>query len=189
MTLASIAGETAPIDPRSRKPVGKNDASVDRFLGDEAMAVSLASTIPMSEVDARIYDAVFLPGGHSTMWDLPESIVLAALPRRVWLEGKVIAAVYHGPVDLPNATDEAGEPPAEGRRVAAFSDSEERVVGLADAVLFLLESRLRELGGHYESVPDFQLFAIADGRLITGQNPASSTLTAKLSLQALGVYA
>ncbi len=96
-------------------------------------------------------------------------------------------AVCHGPAGLVNAKDEAGQSLVEGRRVASFSDSEERAAGLDEAVPFLLETRLRELGGRDESGADFQPFAVTDGRLVTGQNPASSALTAKLVLEALAL--
>ncbi|VFR17558.1 ThiJ/PfpI family protein [plant metagenome] len=145
----------------------------------------MAETVPLSAIDISEYDAVFLPGGHGTMWDLPESAELAAMLGRAWAEGKVVAAVCHGPAGLVNVKDENGAPLVSGRRVTAFSDSEERAAGLDEAVPFLLENRLRELGGRYENVADFQPFAVADGRLVTGQNPASSGLTAKLTLQAL----
>jgi putative intracellular protease/amidase len=184
VTLASIKGGPAPIDPRSVKAKGENEASVDRFLGDEAASRALNETLPVSAVDAARYDAVFLPGGHGTMWDLPESSELAALLSKAWADGKVVA-VCHGPAGLVNAKDGTGLPLVSGRRVTGFSDSEERAVGLDAAVPFLLESRLRELGGRYESVADFKPFALADGRLVTGQNPASSALTAGLTLDAL----
>lgn len=185
VTLASIDGGSAPIDPRSVKPKGENEDSVDRFLGDVAASGALAETLPLSAIDISEYDAVFLPGGHGTMWDLPESAKLATLVGKGWAQGKIVAAVCHGPAGLVNVKDETGAPLVSDRRVTGFSDSEERAAGLDEAVPFLLETRLRELGGRYESVADFQTFAIADGRLVTGQNPASSALTAKLILEAL----
>lgn len=185
-TLASIAGGQAPIDPRSVKPKGENEASVERFIGDDVASAALKETVPISAVDATSYDAVFLPGGHGTMWDLPESAELAALLSRVWAEGNVVAAVCHGPAGLLSAKDDDGKPLVAGRRVTGFSDSEERAAGLDTVVPFLLEARLRELGGRYESTGDFQPFAVVDGRLVTGQNPASSALTAQLTLEALG---
>lgn len=183
--LASIAGGPAPIDPRSLKPRGENETSVERFLADPSASAALAATVPLSEIKAEDHDAVFLPGGHGTMWDLPESDALAALLGTTWEAGKVVAAVCHGPAGLVRVTDETGAPLVGGRRVTAFSDGEERAVGLADRMPFLLEARLRGLGARYERAADFQPFAVADGRLVTGQNPASSALTAKLTLDAL----
>ncbi len=185
VTLASIKGGPAPIDPRSVKARGENEASVDRFLLDETASKALNETLPVCAIDISEYDAVFLPGGHGTMWDLPESAELAMLLGKTWADGKVVAAVCHGPAGLVNVKDENGVPLVSGRRVTCFSDSEERAAGLDEAVPFLLETRLRQLGGRYESITDFQPFAIADGRLVTGQNPASSALTAMLTLEAL----
>lgn len=187
VTLASIKGGPAPIDPRSVKARGENEDSVDRFLSDGKASGALEVTTPVEDVDISTYDAVFLPGGHGTMWDLPQSAALAALLDKGWAQGKVIAAVCHGPAGLVNVNDETGAPLVRGRRVTGFTDGEERAVGLAEAVPFLLENRLRALGGRYESVADFQPFAISDGRLVTGQNPASSALTAKLTLEALAL--
>jgi putative intracellular protease/amidase len=185
LTLASIAGGPAPVDPRSVKPNGEHEASVERFLADASAMAALADTIPLSRIDADDYDAIFLPGGHGTMWDLPESDTLAELLGTSWAAGKIIAAVCHGPAGLVRVKDKTGDPLVKGRRVTAFTDSEEQAVGLAERVPFLLETRLRELGGRYERAADFQPFAVADGRLITGQNPASSALTARLTLDAL----
>lgn len=188
VTLASIAGGPVPIDPRSVKPKGENEASVERFLGDAVASKALTETPAVTDIDVVAYDAVFLPGGHGAMFDLPESEALAALLGAAWADGKVIAAVCHGPAGLMKVKDETGAPLVAGRRVTGFSDSEERAVGLEEAVPFLLETRLRALGGQYESVADFQPFAIADGRLVTGQNPASSALTARLVIDALTAH-
>ncbi|HLO75492.1 MAG TPA: type 1 glutamine amidotransferase domain-containing protein [Magnetospirillum sp.] len=185
VTLASIAGGAVPVDPRSVRPRGENEPSVERFLGDAAASASLKATPPVAAVDVSGYDAVFLPGGHGTMWDLPGSKALAALLGKAWASGKVVAAVCHGPAGLVGVKDAEGNPLVRGRRLTSFTDSEEQAVGLTATVPFLLESRLRELGGRYESAGNFQPFAIADGRLVTGQNPASSALTAKLTLEAL----
>ena len=185
VTLASIAGGAAPVDPRSVKPAGENESSVDRFLSDTAAMAALESTPAVGTLSALDYDAVFLPGGHGTMWDLPESRELADLLKAAWVGERVVAAVCHGPAGLVSATDGAGKPLVAGRRVTGFTDAEERAVGLETSVPFLLETRMRELGGRFESTQNFKPFAVADGRLVTGQNPASSGLTAQLTLEAL----
>ncbi|MFD0985737.1 type 1 glutamine amidotransferase domain-containing protein [Methyloligella solikamskensis] len=185
VTLASIEGGEAPIDPRSLEPDGGTPESVERFKKDEKASAALKTTKPISEVDVSKYDAVFLPGGHGTMWDLPESDTLADLLTKAWASEKVVAAVCHGPAGFVNAKDENGDPIVKGRRVTAFTNSEEVAVGLKDKVPFLLEDRLKELGANYEKVDDFQPFAIVDGRLVTGQNPASSAEAAKLTLEAV----
>lgn len=185
VTLASIKGGEAPVDPRSLEPEGGTPESVNRFKQDEKASAALKNTKPISEVDVSKYDAVFLPGGHGTMWDLPESEALADLLTKAWADEKVVAAVCHGPAGLVNVTDENGDPLVKGRRVTAFTNSEEKAAKLYDKVPFLLEDRLKELGAEFESVGDFQPFAIVDGRLVTGQNPASSAEAAKLTLEAV----
>lgn len=108
------------------------------------------------------------------MYDLAESDLVAEVVSKAWDQGKVVASVCHGPAAFSKAVDASGAPIVKGRKVSAFTDSEERGVGLAEAMPFLLESRLRELGADFEGVEDWQPHAVADGRLVTGQNPASS---------------
>ena len=185
VTLASIAGGVIPIDPRSVKPAGENDASVERYLADEALKQAVAATVCFETLGTGDFDALFLPGGHGTMFDYPKSEGLARLVAAMSEAGKIVAAVCHGPAGLVAATKADGTPFVAGRKVAGFSDSEERAVGLEHAVPFLLETRLRELGAGYVSGPDFAPFAVRDGNLVTGQNPASAEQTATLVMAAL----
>ncbi|MBD1204862.1 MAG: type 1 glutamine amidotransferase domain-containing protein [Rhodobacteraceae bacterium] len=187
LTLASIAGGRIPVDPRSLKPVGENDASVDRALKDATFQRLIAETSKFDTLDASHYDAILLPGGHGTMFDYPENAALARLVAAFDAAGKVVAAVCHGPAGLVGARKADGTPVVAGRRVAAFTDSEERAAGLDKAVPFLLETRLKELGAQHESGPDFKPFALRDGNLVTGQNPASAKPLAKLVMEALAV--
>ena len=183
--IVSINGGKVPIDPHSMKPQGNNPESVERFLKDKAAMHSIEVSAKLGGVSAKGYDAVFLPGGHGTMWDMPENETLSALVSDAWADGKVVSAVCHGPAGLLGATDTNGKPLVAGRRVAGFSNSEEKAMGLDKTVPFLLESRLRELGANYESGPDFKPFAVSDGRLVTGQNPSSSAKVADLVLEAI----
>ena len=183
--IVSIAGGAVPIDPRSKKPKGENPASVDRFMEDKAASAKIADTKAIADIDTSGYDAVFLPGGHGTMWDLPTSKPLAATVVDYLDRGKVVAAVCHGPAGLVSAKFADGTPLVAGKRVAAFTNSEEVAAGLDKAIPFFLEDRLRELGAKVETAPNFKPLSIRDGNLITGQNPASSEGVAKLTLEAL----
>lgn len=185
VTLASIAGGAIPIDQRSVNPDGENDESVERYLNDETLKADVQKTPAFSSLDTAKFDAVFLPGGHGTMFDYPLSDGLARLVERFDAAGKIVAAVCHGPAGLVSAKKADGTPLVAGRRVSAFTDSEERAVGLEEAVPFLLESRLKELGALHEGGPDFKPYAVRDGNLVTGQNPASATQTAALVMEAL----
>ncbi|HZG08285.1 MAG TPA: type 1 glutamine amidotransferase domain-containing protein [Allosphingosinicella sp.] len=185
VVIASIMGGAVPIDSRSVKPEGENEASVERFYRDQGLRGKVQNTPLFTALDASAFDALFLPGGHGTMFDYPFSDALARLVERFDRDGKIVAAVCHGPAGLVAARKPDGRPFVAGRRVSAFTDSEERAAGLENKVPFLLENRLKELGARHEAAPDFQPFAIRDGRLITGQNPASATRTAALVMEAL----
>lgn len=185
LTLASIKGGAIPIDPKSREPDGGVPASVERFLADPKAVAAARATPAIAQINAAEYDAIFLPGGHGTMWDLPESGALARAVGSAFDAGRIIAAVCHGPAGLISAKGAGGHPIVEGKRISSFTDSEEKAVGLAEVVPFLLEARLRLLGARFQTAPDFQPFAVRDGNLITGQNPASSEKVAELVLEAL----
>ncbi|PWS36395.1 glutamine amidotransferase [Falsiroseomonas bella] len=184
VTLASIAGGEPPADPTSLSE--KNPPAVTRFLEDSKAMAALRATRPVASLDRTGWDAIFLPGGHGTMWDLPGSAPLAALVGSLFDAGKPVGGVCHGPAGLVAARRADGRPVVEGRRVNGFTDSEEAAAGLTDVVPFLLESRLRELGGRFEGGADFAPYAVRDGNLVTGQNPASAEPAARLMLDALG---
>jgi putative intracellular protease/amidase len=178
ITVASPRGGSAPIDPRS-KP---NEAEAARW---QEASDKLAMTVPLSAVKAEDFDAIFLPGGHGTMFDFPGNRELMQLLRDFDSANKRIAAVCHAPAALVTALDAAGAPLVQGKPITGFTDSEERAVQLQDQVPFLLETRLRELGADFKVGPDFQPHTQRAGRLITGQNPASSEPAARLLLEAL----
>lgn len=181
--LASIKGGKPPADPSSAEGDAMTD-EVRRLLADEAVMNKLENTTKVEEVEVSGCDIVFLPGGHGTMWDLPNSKALGDLLGRAFDKGAVVGAVCHGPAGLLSARLASGDPLVHGRRVAGFTNSEEDAVGLSDVVPFMLEDQLRAQGGHHQKGPDWQPFAVADGNLVTGQNPASSAEVARLMLKA-----
>lgn len=185
VTLASPAGGPAPIDPGSIKPVGQNDPVVERFLADTLLQARIAATPKASEFDGAAFDAVFFPGGHGTMWDLPVDAGVTRAVERAFADGKLIASVCHGAAGLVTARRPDGHSIVKDLRVNSFTDAEETAVGLEKVVPFLLETRLRELGGRFEGTGNWQPFALRDGQLITGQNPQSSHLVAQSLLAAL----
>jgi putative intracellular protease/amidase len=139
----------------------------------------------VGSLDPAVYDAVFLCGGHGTMWDFRESTTLARMVENIDRRGGVVSALCHGPAGLLTANRADGRPLVLGRRVTGFSNAEEDAVDLTEAMPYLLEDEIRRLGGHYVSAPNFESHAVRDGRLVTGQNPASARLTAELTLAAL----
>lgn len=183
--IVSIKGGEVPVDPRSTQEAGENPVSVERFLKDRQAMEALKYTQPIDTVKTDKYAAVFLPGGHGTMWDLPDNKKLAKIISDTLADNRVVAAVCHGPAGLVSAVDDKGEPVVKNRKIAAFTNAEEKAAGLTDAVPFLLETRLRELGANFHKGPEFKSFAVSDNNLITGQNPASSEAVAKLVIQHL----
>lgn len=183
--LASPLGGRAPVDPGSLKPVGQNAEVVERFLADAGLQSALAQTRRAHHVDAARYDAIFFPGGHGTMWDLPVDAGVTRAVESAFATGRLIASVCHGAAALVTARRPDGKPIVEGMRVNAFTDAEETAVGLNGIVPFALESRLRELGAHFVAGEMWQPFVVSDGLLLTGQNPQSSALVAQRLLEAL----
>jgi len=185
VAIASPAGGKAPFDPNSLKPQGQNTPEIERFLADPEAQRRAGDTMPVSTVDVNAYDAVFFPGGHGTMWDLPDDPDVRRVAETAFAANKVIAAVCHGPAGLVAARRPDGKSILSGKRVNGFTDEEESAAGLSDVVPFRLETRMRELGGQFEKAPNWQAFAVQDGTLITGQNPSSSALVAQKVVEAL----
>ena len=183
VALASPKGGQPPIDPKSDDPANQT-ASQDRFKGDPQAQAMLANTQRLDGVAAADYDAVFYPGGHGPLWDLAEDAKSIQLIENFYTTGKPVAAVCHAPAVLRHVEID-GAPIVKGKRVTGFTNSEEAAVHLTDVVPFLVEDELKRLGGKFEKVDDWGTLAIVDGRLITGQNPASSEATAKALLGVL----
>ncbi|KPH89169.1 dimethylallyltransferase, partial [Pseudoalteromonas undina] len=173
-----------PIDPNSQQAAAQTNETV-RLFEDEAALEQLANTLQLSQVTADGFDAIFYPGGHGPLWDLSEDPLSIGLIQQFWEQDKPVAAVCHAPAVLVHAKTPAGKPLVAGRKVSAFTNSEEAAVGLTDVVPFLLEDKLQELGAHYQKVDDWKPLAVVDGNLITGQNPASSAAVARALLQQL----
>ena len=187
VTIASIKGGPAMHDPGSLDDDAEKRATpVTRFMDDSDAMAKLTGTVAISDIDPAKYDAIFLPGGHGTVWDLPDNEKLAGTISSIYAADGVVAAVCHGPAGLVNVKDADGKSLVQGKRVNCFTDAEEEAVGLTDVVPFLLESRFRELGAKFESSDNFTPHAVRDGRLITGQNPQSSDLVGEHLVAALG---
>ncbi|MBN3561618.1 type 1 glutamine amidotransferase domain-containing protein [Aliamphritea spongicola] len=178
ITLASPAGGQPPVDPKSELPDFQTDAT-RRFDADKPAQQQLAATLPLSEIKADDYDAVFFPGGHGPLWDLTEDQHSIALIEAMIRSNKPVSAVCHASAVLLHAKDSTGTAVVKDRAVTGFSNSEEAAVQLTEIVPFLLEDALLAAGAEYQKAEDWHAFAIQDGLIITGQNPASSELVAE----------
>jgi putative intracellular protease/amidase len=180
VTVASPKGGQPPIDPKSDDPNNQTPAQT-RIKADKAVLAVLANTVRLDSVSADDFDTVFYSGGHGPMWDLAEDPVSIKLLETFYDSGKPIALVCHAPGVLRHVKHN-GEPLVKGKRVTGFTNEEEEEVQLTHVVPFLVEDELKKLGAHFEKKPNWESFAIIDGRLVTGQNPASSTAGAKALL-------
>ena len=181
LTLASPKGGLPPLDPKSDLPENQTPA-MTRYKKDKAAQEALANTVKLSSVKSEDFDTVFYPGGHGPMWDLAEDPVSIALLESFYNAGKPIALVCHSPGVLRHVTYK-GEPLVKGKRVTGFTNGEEEEMKLTKVVPFLVEDELLRLGAVFEKKANWQPFSITDGRLITGQNPASSTSAAQALLK------
>jgi len=178
--LASIQGGRPPLEA-----VNKQDPVQRAFLDNPRMSKLLAETPRCADVNAADYAIVFVAGGHGAAWDLPNDKALAELIREVYEWNGVIAAVCHGPAGLLNVTLSDGSHLVAGKRVAAFTNAEERAVGMTEIVPFLLADELARRGARFDGAPSFIPHVVVDGRLVTGQNPASATDVAKAAVAAV----
>jgi putative intracellular protease/amidase/predicted enzyme related to lactoylglutathione lyase len=153
-----------------------------RFKKDKTAQEALANTVKLSSVKSEDFDTVFYPGGHGPMWDLAEDPVSVALLESFYNSGKPIALVCHSPGVLRHVTYK-GEPLVKGKHVTGFTNGEEEEMKLTKVVPFLVEDELLRLGAIFEKKANWQPFSVTDGRLITGQNPASSTSAAQALLK------
>lgn len=184
VTLASPKGGQPPLDPKSDLPENQT-AATKRFRADAGAQAQLADTKKLADVSAGDFEAVFYPGGHGPMWDMPDNLTSIALIEAFVKAEKPVGAVCHAPVALVNVREKNGEYLIKGKRVTGFSNAEEEAVGLAAVVPFLLEDRLKERGSIYSSAPNWTPHIEVDGRLVTGQNPASSEPAAAALLKLL----
>ena len=181
ITLASPKGGQPPIDPKSDAPDAQT-AATRRFAEDAEAQRLLASSLPLTQVRAEDFDALFYPGGHGPLWDLSEDATSIALIERFISLGKPVGAVCHAPGVLRHVKVADGTPLVRGKRVTGFSNSEEDAVALTDVVPFLVEDMLKDHGGVYGRAADWHSHVEVDGLLVTGQNPASSDASAEALL-------
>lgn len=172
--FASIQGGTPTIDPNS-----EHDEITDEYESDATVQAGLANTAKVEFVETDQYDAVFLVGGHGTMVDFRGNEHLARIVREMADSGAVVSAVCHGPAGLLDVELANGLRIVEGKKVSAFTDSEEKAIGLAPVMPFLLSSELEAQGANLVAADDWQEAVSVDGLLVTGQNPASAAGVAK----------
>lgn len=180
--IISPKGGKVPYDPTALEKENIKP-SVKKFLADNPAFSKLENSKTIAETDFSKYDAIFFPGGHGAVVDLPFDEVLAEKLGEFFDSGKLVSAICHGPGGLVSAKRKDGRSIVYGLKLTSFSNNEEDSVGATAKVPFLLESRLQELGGVYSSAGNFEEYVVTDRNLITGQNPASSE---KIAVEMVG---
>jgi len=183
ITIASPLGGQPPIDPKSADPSSATE-DTKRFDADKTLQEKLKNTHKLSNINQKDYDAVFYPGGHGPLWDLVEDKNSIALIESFYTHNKPVAFVCHAPAVLKNVKVK-GDYLVKGKKVTGFTNTEEEAVGLTKVVPFLLEDALTQNGAKFSKGENWQPYAVEDGLLITGQNPASSKLVAGKLLEQL----
>lgn len=178
VTLAAPKGGQAPIDPTSTL-VDFQTAATERYDNDDVAQAKIANTVTLSSLNEADFDGVFYPGGHGPLWDLTDNKDSITLIESFLKAGKAVATVCHASAALLNVKQASGDFAIKGKAVTGFTNSEEDAVQLTDVVPFLLEDELIKRGGDYQKAQDWSAFSVQDGLIITGQNPASSTLVAE----------
>lgn len=184
VTIASPRGGIPPVDPKSNLPENETGAT-RRFKADQAAQDDLAHSIRLSEASVDDYDAIFFPGGHGPMWDLASDPDSKALTKAFVRADKPVGAVCHAPAALADVEGNDGNFLVKGRRITGFTNAEEEAVGLTEVVPFLLEERLKERGALFSNGESWAPYVLVDGKLVTGQNPASSAPAAEALLRLL----
>lgn len=182
--VASPLGGQPPLDPGSDEPDAQSE-DTRRFKADTEAQSVLAHTVRLDSASAADFDAVFYPGGHGPLWDLAEDKTSIALIEAFAKADKPVASVCHAPGVLRHVKGPDGAPLVKGRKVTGFTNTEEEAVGLTDVVPFLVKDMLKANGGQYSKGADWGSYVLTDGKLVTGQNPASSGEAAEALLKLL----
>ncbi|APX68802.1 MULTISPECIES: type 1 glutamine amidotransferase domain-containing protein [unclassified Brucella] len=177
--IVSPKGGVSPLEPRALKwPL--LDASAKAWLADPARMALLTTTAKPDEIDPADYDAIYFTGGHAVMWDFPDSQGLQNITRAIWEQGGVVSSVCHGYCGLLNTRLSDGSLLAAGKRLTGFSWMEEILAGVSSRMPYNAEQEMKRRGAHYQkAVLPFISYVVTDGRLVTGQNPASAKATAE----------
>lgn len=179
ITVASPQGGPAPVDPRGYP-------SRDQIAGVRDALAALNATERLASADPDAFDGLFFPGGHGPMFDLATDAATKRLIAAFWGANKPIAAVCHGPAALLGVTLPNGSTLLNGRRVTGFTKGEDAVDALFAHMPFSLQERMAAEGAAFVEQPPRSVHVETDGRLVTGQNPASAQATADAFLAVLG---
>lgn len=183
ITIASPKGGITPVDPESLKPLVLDSIS-KAYWDNSAFRDLLQHTESLQEIAGQQFDCIYLAGGHGTMYDFPEDVMLQHIISDHYERGKLIAAICHGVGGLLNVKLSHGEYLIKGKKLTGFDWFEESIARRKKKVPFNLEAALKARNVDYQKafIP-MTSKVVTDGKLITGQNPFSSKAMAKVVIQ------
>jgi len=180
--VASIQGGIAPVDPKSLE---EHDEANSRFLQDAELMAKVFTTLPLARINPAAYQAVVFAGGSGPMWDFPNNQHVNHVASSIYQNGGIVSAICHGPAALVDIKLPNGEYLISGKKVASFTNEEEEDLKLTHIIPFLLQDKLIERGAKHVYGKPWKENVVVDGRLITGQNPASAKKVAKKIIEFL----
>ncbi|KAG0053955.1 hypothetical protein BGZ83_000099 [Gryganskiella cystojenkinii] len=176
IVFASPKGGKAPVDPGSIEAAKDNNV-VTAFLNNADFTHKIDHTHKVEEFIGKEsqFAAVLFPGGHGPMFDLEHNAAAAKVTAAAYEAGKVVGGVCHGPIGLTEVRLSDGSLLVKGKNVTGFSDAEEDIVQLSKFMPSLLETKFKHIGAHYSKADQpWGVKVVTDGRIVTGQNPASA---------------
>ena len=180
--VASIQGGIAPIDPKSLE---EPDAANKRFLQDAELMAKVLTTLPLSKIDPAAYQAIVFAGGSGTMWDFPNNEHVNRVAATIYENNGIVSAICHGPAALVDIKLSNGTYLVSGKKISAFTNEEEEELKQMHVIPFLLQDKLIERGAKHVYGKPWKENVVTDGRLITGQNPASAKKVAETIIKYL----
>lgn len=193
LTIASPQGgevrHDAISDPEGGRFANPGDLVSLGFKYARPTQELLRATKPLAEVRVEDHDAIFVVGGLAPPVTFTGDERLHRLFAAFYDAGKVSAALCHGSLVLLKARLANGRLLAEGKRWTGYCNLEEDVVDKAMGIRFQpyrIEDQAKAIPGTtFVQGPPYKPFAVADGRLVTGQQGSSGVATAELVIKAL----
>ncbi|WP_115790417.1 type 1 glutamine amidotransferase domain-containing protein [Arthrobacter silvisoli] len=176
--IASPQGGPSPLEPRSLK-FPSYDRTAKAWRADPGRMALLENTLSPEQLDPADYDAIYFTGGHAVMYDFPDNESLQRITRGIFEQGGIVSSVCHGYCGLLNTRLSDGSYLVAGRKVTGFAWQEEVLARVDKLVPYNAEEEMKKRGARYEKARlPFVSYVVADGNLVTGQNPGSAKETA-----------
>ena len=186
LTFTATGYEIIVASPNGGKsPIDENSLSCSNPMEWDDAAKFLLDTSKLIDIDCSKFDALFIVGGHGTMFDLSNNETLNMIVSDMYKNDKVIAAICHGVVGLTGAKDSCGNSILNNKHITAFTNKEERIIKMQEFMPFSLEDKIKDLGAIFVADKPWSEHVEISCNIVTGQNQQSSLLTAETVISLL----